>query len=163
GGAGGERMTGLLEVALPWVSWIWRFALPFGVVLGVVVLFHEFGHYLAAKLFGITVETFSIGFGPRIAGVTRGGKEYRVAGIPLGGYVKLKGESQEESGPAPDRGDLMAHPRWERFLVFLMGVVFNFLTAFVLATLMFMRGVPEPASLHEPPVVGVVDPSSPAS
>jgi regulator of sigma E protease len=144
-----------------YVNWIWDYALPFVGVLASVVLFHEFGHYLVAKWFGVTVEIFSVGFGPRIAGFTRGGTEYRVSWIPLGGYVKLKGETPEEGTPA-DPGDLMGRPRWQRFLVFVMGAVFNLITALVLTTVIFMNGVQEPAYLYEPPVIGSVDPDSPA-
>jgi regulator of sigma E protease len=155
-------MSSILAGALPWVSWIWEFALPFGVVLGVVVLFHEYGHYLTAKLLGITVEIFSVGFGPRVAGFTRGGTEYRIAWVPLGGYVKLKGETQEDGGAPLDSGDLMAHPRWQRFLVFVMGAVFNLVTAVGLTAAIFITGVQESAYLYEKPVVGEVDADSPA-
>jgi len=130
-------------------------------VLGPVVLFHEFGHYLAAKFFGITVEVFSVGFGPRLAGIVAGGTEYRLSWIPLGGYVKLRGESAEEDTPA-DPGDMMAHPRWQRFIVFVMGAVFNLIIALGLTTIIFMQGVQEFAYLDQAPVVGEIDPESPA-
>ncbi len=144
------------------MSWIWDYALPFVLVLGTVVLFHEFGHYLCAKAFGITVEVFSIGFGRRIAGFRRGGTEYRIAWIPLGGYVKLKGETAEEGGAISDPGNMLSRPRWQRFLVFVMGAVFNLITALVLTTVVFMSGVREYAYLYDPPVVGVIDETSPA-
>ncbi len=98
-----------------WISWLWEYALPFVAVLGSVVLFHEFGHYVCAKAFGITVEVFSIGFGKKIVSFVRRGTEYRIAWIPLGGYVKLKGETPDESGAAPDPGDMTSRPRWQRF------------------------------------------------
>jgi len=144
------------------VSWIWHYALPFMAVLGSVVLFHEFGHYLVAKVLGITVEIFSVGFGPRIAGFTRGGTEYRIAWVPLGGYVKLKGETAEEGSAPADPGDLMGRPRWQRFLVFVMGAVFNLITALGLTAAIFMTGVQENAYLYEKPIVGEVDQDSPA-
>jgi regulator of sigma E protease len=144
------------------LSWTWEYALPFVVVLGTVVLFHEFGHYLCAKLFGITVEVFSIGFGPKIVSFRRGGTEYRIAWIPLGGYVKLKGETPEDGVTVHDPSDMMSRPRWQRFLVFVMGAVFNIATAFVLTAVVFMSGVREPAYLYEPPIVGVIDEASPA-
>jgi regulator of sigma E protease len=142
-------------------SWIWEYALPFVVVLGAVVLFHEFGHYLVAKWMGITVEVFSVGFGHRIAGFRRGGTDYRLSWIPLGGYVKLKGETPEEA-TGGDPGNLLSRPRWQRFLVFVMGAVFNLITAFVLTATIYMNGVREPAYLYEAPVVGEIDPDSPA-
>jgi regulator of sigma E protease len=144
------------------MSWWMGGVLPFAVVLGSVILFHEFGHYLAAKAFGITVEVFSVGFGPRLWGFVRRGTEYRLSLVPLGGYVKLKGESAPEDGTAPDPGDMMAHSRVQRFIVFVMGALFNLATAFGLTTIVFMKGVPEFAYLYEPPVVGEVDADSPA-
>jgi regulator of sigma E protease len=144
------------------MSWSVGGLLPFVGVLGSVVLFHEFGHYLAAKVFGITVEVFSVGFGPRLWGFTRRGTEYRLSWVPLGGYVKLRGESENEEGAAPEPGDLLAHPRWQRFVVFVMGAVFNLATALGLTTVVFMRGVQEFAYLYEPAIVGEIDPESPA-
>jgi regulator of sigma E protease len=138
------------------------YAIPFVIVLGVVVLFHEFGHFLMAKLFGITVEIFSVGFGPRITGFRRGGTDYRVSWVPLGGYVKLKGEVPSESGAPPDPGDLLSRPRWQRFLVFVMGAVFNLITAFVVMAALFMTGIEVPAYQDRPPVVGEIEPGSPA-
>ena len=136
--------------------------LPFVGVLGSVVLFHEFGHYLAAKFFKVTVEVFSVGFGPRLWGFVYRGTEYRLSWVPLGGYVKLRGESEGESAGAPDPGDLLSHPRWQRFVIFVMGAVFNLATAFGVTTFVFMKGVQEFAYLYEPAIVGEVDPESPA-
>src|SRR6266446_6796328 len=141
---------------------MWTYAIPFVIVLGVVVLFHEFGHFLMAKLFGITVEIFSVGFGPRITGFRRGGTDYRLSWVPLGGYVKLKGEVPSESGAPPDPGDLLSRPRWQRFLVFVMGAVFNLITAFVVMAALFMTGIEVPAYQDRPPVVGEVEPGTPA-
>lgn len=149
----GGQLTWLLHA-------LWAYALPFAVVLGTVVLFHEFGHFLVAKLLGITVEIFSVGFGPRIAGVTRGGTDYRLSWVPLGGYVKLKGETPEEN-TAPEPGDLLSRPRWQRFLVFVMGAVFNLITAVSLTAFIYMNGVHEPAYLYQAPVVGEVVAGSP--
>jgi regulator of sigma E protease len=140
---------------------MWEFALPFGVVLGVVVLFHEFGHFLVAKWLGVTVEIFSVGFGPRIAGFKRGGTDYRVSWVPLGGYVKLKGETPEE-GNAQDPGDLLSRSRFQRFLVFVMGAVFNLVTAYVLIVVILMMGVQEAVYPGQPPVVGEIETDSPA-
>jgi regulator of sigma E protease len=152
-----------LSFILQHMSWIWQFAVPFIVVLGVVVLFHEFGHFLVAKWMGVTVEVFSVGFGPRIFGFRRGGTDYRVSWVPLGGYVKLKGETPEEVTGAPDPGDLMSRSRFQRFLVFVMGAVFNLITAYVLTVAILMMGIPEPIYPSQPPVVGEVAPDSPAA
>src|SRR5271163_1326148 len=67
--------------------------LAVGVVLGFMILIHEFGHYAAAKLLGVRVEVFSIGFGKRLLGFRRGETDYRISAIPLGGYVKMSGEN----------------------------------------------------------------------
>jgi len=113
------------------ITWL----LPLILVLGAAVILHEFGHFVVAKLFKIRVETFSVGFGPRLFGKKWGHTDYRVSAIPLGGYVKLGGdesnapiEGQGESDiPARERFDL--RPRWQRILVALAGPVMNILTA----------------------------------
>jgi regulator of sigma E protease len=111
------------------------------IVLGIMVLVHEFGHFAVAKLCGIRVEVFSIGFGKRLFGFRRGDTEYQLAAIPLGGYVKMSGEmgfsgNELNSGSvAPtDPGDFNAHPRWQRMLVAVAGPVANFLLALGLMT-----------------------------
>ena len=90
------------------------------VVLGIMILVHEFGHYAAAKWFGVRVDVFSIGFGKRLMGFRRGGTDYRISALPLGGYVKMAGESPMESRTgAPD--EFMSHPRWQRFVIAIAG------------------------------------------
>jgi regulator of sigma E protease len=109
--------------------------LAFIFVLGVAVVLHEFGHFIVAKLLGIRVETFSVGFGPRIFGRRWGTTDYRLSAIPLGGYVKLGGDESnapiEGEGatdiPPGERFDL--RPRWQKFLVAVAGPVANVLTA----------------------------------
>ena len=103
-----------------------------GIVLGIMVLVHEFGHFAVAKLCGIRVETFSIGFGKRLCGFKRGDTDYRLSLLPLGGYVKMSGDNP---GEAPtDPGDFNAHPRWQRILVALAGPFANFILALALMT-----------------------------
>src|SRR5438093_3807540 len=109
--------------------------LAFIFILGAAVILHEFGHFIVAKLFKIRVETFSVGFGPRLFGRKYGTTDYRVSAIPLGGYVKLGGDESNapiEGEGAPDippheRFDL--RPRWQRILVAVAGPVMNVLTA----------------------------------
>ncbi|MDQ3584153.1 MAG: site-2 protease family protein, partial [Acidobacteriota bacterium] len=104
-------------------------------VLGPAVVIHEFGHFIVAKLFGMRVETFSVGFGPRLFGWRWGTTDYRLSLIPLGGYVKLGGDESnapiegagESNIPARERFDL--RPRWQKFLVMVAGPVMNILTA----------------------------------
>src|ERR1700693_2838472 len=111
--------------------------LAVGVILGFMILIHEFGHYAAAKLLGVRVEVFSIGFGKRLLGFRRGDTDYRIAAIPLGGYVKMSGENpmDERSG---DPGEFMSHPRWHRFIIAIAGPFMNVLLAFCLWTAVFM-------------------------
>src|SRR3989441_12788066 len=103
------------------------------VVLGFMILIHEFGHYAAAKLFKVRVEVFSIGFGKRLFGFRRGETDYRIAAIPLGGYVKMSGENpmDERTG---DPGEFLSHPRWQRFVIALAGPSMNILLAIALLT-----------------------------
>src|SRR6266513_454096 len=98
------------------------------VVLGFMILIHECGHYAAAKLFKVRVEVFSIGFGKRLFGFRRGDTDYRIAAIPLGGYVKMSGENpmDERTG---DPAAFMSHPRWHRFLIAIAGPSMNILLA----------------------------------
>jgi len=106
-------------------------------VLGLMVLVHEFGHFLVAKLCGVRVETFAIGFGKRLIGFRRGETEYQVNILPLGGYVKMAGEIPGED-TSNDPGELNNHPRWQRMLIALAGPVSNFLLAFVLMACAYM-------------------------
>jgi regulator of sigma E protease len=103
------------------------------IVLGIMVLVHEFGHFAVAKLCGIRVEVFSIGFGKRLFGFKRGDTDYQIAAIPLGGYVKMAGDTPGET-PSGDPGEFNAHPRWQRILVALAGPIANFILAFGLMT-----------------------------
>src|ERR1700712_654356 len=101
------------------------------IVLGVMVLVHEFGHFAAAKLCGVRVETFSIGFGTRLFGMRHGGTDYRISILPLGGYVKMAGDTPGEA-PSGDPGEFNAHPRWQRVIIALAGPVANFILTFVI-------------------------------
>src|SRR5215472_2533575 len=99
-------------------------------VLGVMILVHEFGHYAVAKLFGVRVETFSLGFGKRLWGFRRGDTDYRISLLPVGGYVKMAGENPMEARTG-DPGEFTSHPRWQRFLVAIAGPAMNIILAFV--------------------------------
>src|SRR5215471_19817019 len=111
------------------------YALAFIFILASAVVLHEFGHFIVAKLLGIRVETFSVGFGPRLFGKKWGHTDYRVSAIPLGGYVKLCGDESnapiegEGASDIPDRERFDLRPRWQRILVALAGPVMNILTA----------------------------------
>src|SRR5437763_13204376 len=106
-------------------------------VLGVMILVHEFGHYAVAKLCGVRVDVFSLGFGKRLAGFRRGDTDYRISALPLGGYVKMSGENPLESrSGAPD--EFMSHPRWQRFVIAIAGPAMNILLAIGLLTFVYM-------------------------
>ncbi len=109
------------------------YIISFIVLIGVMVVVHEFGHFAVAKLCRVRVEAFSIGFGPRLFGIKRGDTDYKVCLLPLGGYVKMTGENPTEGEqPVNDPGAFTSHPRWQRMLIGLAGPVANFILAFVL-------------------------------
>jgi regulator of sigma E protease len=123
--------------------------LAFIFILGSAVVLHEFGHFIVAKLFKIRVETFSVGFGPRLFGKKWGHTDYRVSAIPLGGYVKLGGDESNaplEGASAqdiPPQEMFNLRPRWQRILVALAGPVMNILTALAIPFAgAMMYGVP---------------------
>jgi regulator of sigma E protease len=145
----------------------------FIVVLGLVIFFHEFGHFITAKAFRMRVFIFSFGFGKRLLGFKWGDTDCRLSAIPLGGYVKLEGEPDDIVSPdqeaiagrppAGDSRDFTARPRWQRFIVYLAGPAMNGVLAVGLLTLLFMMGFQVDASLYDKPVVGAVEAGSPAA
>lgn len=131
-------------------------------VLGVMVLVHEWGHFLVAKLLGVRVEIFSIGFGPRLFGRKRGPTDYRISAFPLGGYVRMAGDNPAEArAGAPD--EFLSKPRWQRVLVVLGGPTANILMAVLVLTGLFTYRYERPAFLSEPAVVGAVQEESVAA
>src|SRR5579862_7849971 len=101
------------------------------IVLGVLVLVHEWGHFIAAKLCGVRVDVFSIGFGNRLWGVKRGDTDYRISALPLGGYVRMAGDNPvEERTGAPY--EFLSRPRWQRFLIAIAGPATNILLTFLI-------------------------------
>jgi regulator of sigma E protease len=133
----------------------------FVVVLGAMIVIHEFGHFIVAKLFGIRVDVFSVGFGKRIWGVKKGDTDYRLSLIPLGGYVKMAGENLDEKiTGAPD--EFMSKPKWQRFCVAVAGPVMNILTALAIPAAIAMFYHEVPAYLERPTEIRAVEPNSPA-
>jgi len=124
-------------------------------VLGVLIFVHELGHFLAARRLGVRVLTFSLGFGPKILKTTRGDTEYCISAIPLGGYVKMAGESPDDprSG-APD--EFLSKTKWERFQVLIMGPVMNIVLAVVVLAIVLAQGAEVPAYEDQPAVIGAV-------
>ena len=138
--------------------------LAFVVVLGILVFMHEGGHFLAARLVGAPVSVFSLGFGRRLFGVERGGTDYRVSLVPLGGYVRVDGLGPDESdvaGASHTPAPLL--PRWKRTVILLAGPFANIVGAVVFLMVAFMIGVRVPAWESQPPRIAWVDPSSPAA
>ncbi len=130
-------------------------------VLGVMVLIHEMGHFLAAKYFKIKVEVFSIGFGKRLWGFRRGETDYRVCLLPLGGYVKMAGENAgDPTTGSPD--EFQSKPRWQRFIVAVMGPTMNIVLAIVLLAVLFMFRYQRPAYQEGPATIGWIELDSPA-
>lgn len=118
-------------------------------ILGAAVVIHEFGHFIVAKFFKIRVETFSVGFGPRLFGKKRGHTDYRVSLIPLGGYVKLGGDESnaplegQGASDIPPEEQFNLRPRWQRILVAVAGPIMNILTALAIPFAgALMYGVP---------------------
>jgi regulator of sigma E protease len=131
------------------------------IVLGVMVLVHEWGHFVVAKLFGVRVEIFSIGFGTRLWGVKRGPTDYRVSALPLGGYVKMAGDNPlEERKGDPD--EFLSKPRWQRVLIALAGPAMNVVLSVLLITAVYLRGSKQPAFLEQPMQLAGVLADSPA-
>ena len=140
--------------------------LAFILVLGVIIFFHEFGHFITAKAFGMRVFIFSFGFGPRLAGFKWGDTDLRLSAIPLGGYVKLEGEPEDHlsqnTSTLGDGRDFTARPRWQRFVVYLAGPVMNGVLAIAGFTTLYMVGYGMDAVLTDPPVIGAVEMGAPA-
>ena len=135
-------------------------SLAFVFVLGVMVLIHELGHFLAARYFDVRVESFSIGFGPRLFGFKRGPTDYKICLLPLGGYVKMAGETMGE--PTGDPDEFLAKPRWQRLIIMAMGPLFNGVLAVALLMGLYMFHYETVAFLEEPAVVAAVEEDSPA-
>ncbi len=130
--------------------------LTIAIVLGGLIFFHELGHFLAARLFGIGIKTFSLGFGPKIIGFKRGATLYQVAAVPLGGYVSMVGEQDPADIPEPftPADSFALRPAWQRLIVIVAGPLFNLFLAWVLyCGLFFVYGqgylLPEVGSVNE--------------
>lgn len=137
--------------------------IAFIAVLGVLIFIHELGHFIVAKLGGVGVEKFSLGFGPRLAGFTRGETEYKVCVLPLGGYVKMVGESpDDEVSPELKERSFTNKPLSIRAAIVVAGSVMNLALAAVLLPLIFLIGISVPTYLDGPPVVGFVAPDEAA-
>jgi regulator of sigma E protease len=130
-------------------------------LLGGLIFVHELGHFIAAKALGVKVVRFSIGFGPRLFGFSRGETEYRVAALPLGGYVKMAGDDPSEEVPPEDRGRGFLEQRpWRRFVIALAGPGMNLVFP---VALYFAIALAQSGKLVPGPYVGALSPGSPAA
>ncbi|HLH32055.1 MAG TPA: RIP metalloprotease RseP [Terriglobia bacterium] len=132
-----------------------------GIVLGIIIVIHELGHFLVAKFFKIKVETFSVGFGPRLIGFRKGDTDYRISAFPLGGYVKMAGETPMDEVKGADY-EFLSKPKWQRFLVASAGPAMNVILAVGLIAGLYMHGTDVPEFMLGQAVVNIVDQGSAA-
>ena len=157
----------LLKPVADLVAWLGWYVVPFIIILSAIVFFHELGHYLVARWRGVKIDAFSLGFGPELfARVDSRGTRWRVAALPLGGYVKFHGDANAasvDSGPVDPSVDrsltLAAQPLPSRAAIVLAGPVANFILAFVIFTGMFMAF----GRVEHMARIGRVEPNSPAA
>ena len=136
----------------------------FVVILCAMIVIHEFGHFIVAKMLGIAVETFSVGFGPRLLGFRLGDTDYRLSAVPLGGYVKFRGENLEmlQGESEGTIEEFLTHAKWKRFLVALAGPAFNIATAILIPAVGILVGFRDSADQVQKPVIGRVSAGSAA-
>lgn len=140
--------------------------------LGFVVGFHEFGHFLFCKLFGVRTPTFSIGFGPKILSKKIGETTFALSAIPVGGYVEIAGQDEEEgkskaptqtATPSTDPHLFTNKPYWQKALIMLGGILFNLVFAFGALSLIFYMGAPKSYFLFDQTATTVVQEVAPGS
>jgi regulator of sigma E protease len=125
-------------------------------VLGLMIMIHEWGHFVVARLFGVRVDVFSIGFGPRLFGWKRGATDWRVSALPFGGYVRMAGQDitdvdAGDKAPTGSSDELMSKPRWQRALISFAGPAVNLIFPILVLTVLFVAmGVPHSAYLDQP-------------
>jgi regulator of sigma E protease len=125
-------------------------------VLGIIILVHEWGHYIVARLCGVRVDVFSIGFGPRLFGWKRGATDWRISAIPLGGYVRMAGQDlsdvdSNDQAPTGASDELMSKPRWQRALIAFAGPAVNFIfPVFLIGIFCAIVGLPHLKVYQQP-------------
>jgi regulator of sigma E protease len=125
-------------------------------VLGVIILVHEWGHFIIARMCGVRVDVFSIGFGPRLFGWKRGATDWRISALPLGGYVRMAGQDladvdSNNVAPTGASDELMSKPRWQRALIAFGGPAVNFVLPLILLSALYGAvGLPESRILKQP-------------
>jgi regulator of sigma E protease len=135
----------------------------FLILIGVMILIHELGHFWAARFFDVRVDTFSFGFGPRLFGFRRGETDYRVSAVFfLGGFVKMAGELPGDESANDPRG-FLAKPRWQRLIIVLAGPLMNMVLAVGLLTGLYMVKYQKVVDADNGAVIGAVAPNTPAA
>jgi regulator of sigma E protease len=130
----------------------------FILVLGFLIFAHESGHFFVAKFFRVRVLVFSFGFGKRLFGFRKGDTDYRVSLIPLGGYVRMAGDSPEEN-VAGNPDEFLSKPKWQRFLILFAGPFMNILIAIIFMAVLIMIGIEQRVTR---PVIAAVEKGTPA-
>jgi regulator of sigma E protease len=140
--------------------------ISFAIVLGLLIFVHEFGHFVWAKLFGVKVQKFSLGFGPKLVGRQFGETEYLISAFPLGGYVKMFGENpgelaEERLSPGELKRSFATRPVWQRFIIVAGGPMFNLIFAmFIFFIIVWVAGMPQPL---DSTMIGGVGQDTPAA
>lgn len=131
------------------------------ILIGIMIVIHELGHYWAARYFDVKIDAFAIGFGPRLFGVRRGETDWKVCAIPFGGYVKMAGSEHEEQSQDPRA--FMNKPRWQRMIIAVAGPLMNIILALVLMAGLFSMQFPKAIYMDQAAKVGSVVPDSAAA
>jgi regulator of sigma E protease len=138
-------------------------------VLGVMILVHEWGHFIVARLFGVRVDVFSIGFGPRLFGWKRGATDYRISALPLGGYVRMAGQDlmevdSGEKGPTGAPDEVMSKKRWQRAMISFAGPAVNLvMPILLLGGFFWLRGMPYQSYLDKAPTISAISEKDPVA
>ena len=130
----------------------------FIIILGIIILVHEFGHFIFSKKFGVYVYEFAIGMGPKLFSRKKGETEYSLRAVPIGGFCSLAGEDgeevTEEGKKVPKKRKLFAKPVWQRFLILFFGAGNNFILAYLL---LFLVAIIGGAPVMEPTISGITE------
>ncbi|MFN7919666.1 MAG: RIP metalloprotease RseP, partial [Bryobacteraceae bacterium] len=129
--------------------------LSFLLLIGIMILIHELGHYWAARYFDVKVDTFSFGFGPRLFGWRRGETDFRVSAVPLGGYVKMSGDQPGDPSLVDEPRSFLNKPRWNRLIIAFAGPFMNIVLAVGLLTGLYMVKFPKPVEA-DAGVIGLI-------
>jgi regulator of sigma E protease len=131
------------------------------ILLGIMILVHELGHFWAALAVGVKVETFSLGFGPRLFGIRRGETDFRISAVPFGGYVRMLGEQAGDERTADPRS-FQSKARWQRAIVIIAGPLMNILLAIGIVAGLYMYAFPKQLDTTDP-MITAIQAGSPAS